>query len=73
MRWRQFFTPVKSMAAPDAKAYMDSLSLDDYNLIDVRQPGEYRGGHIPGAQLIPMAELDKKLGQLDPDKPTLVY
>ena len=30
------------------------------NLIDIREKGEYKGGHIPGAKNIPMAEL---LGQ----------
>jgi rhodanese-related sulfurtransferase len=27
------------------------------NLIDVREKGEYKGGHIPGAKNIPMSDL----------------
>lgn len=73
MRWKQFLTPVKSLTAPETKARLNDLSLDDYNLVDVRQPGEYRGGHIPGAKLIPVAELAERSSELDPTKPTFVY
>ena len=30
----------------------------------MRQPEEYRGGHIAGARLIPLAELETRLGEL---------
>jgi rhodanese-related sulfurtransferase/rubrerythrin len=61
------------LTAPETKARLNDLSLDDYNLVDVRQPGEYKGGHIPGAKLIPVAELAERSGELDPTKPTFVY
>lgn len=73
MRWRQFLTPVKSISASKAKNIMTDQSPEAFNLLDVRQPGEYETLHIPGAKLIPIAELDKRLDELDPDKPTLVY
>ena len=52
---------------------MNDNTPDGFNLIDVRQPGEYETSHIPGSKLIPIAELDKKIDDLDPTKPTLVY
>jgi rhodanese-related sulfurtransferase len=73
MRWKQFFTPVASISASKAKAIMADLSPEGFNLVDVRQPGEYEAHHIPGAKLIPIAELDRRLDELDPAKPTLVY
>jgi rhodanese-related sulfurtransferase len=73
MRWRQFFTPVKSISASKAKKIMTDQNPEAFNLLDVRQPGEYETRHIPGAKLIPIAELDKRLEELDPVKPTLVY
>ena len=73
MRWKQFFTPVKSMDCGEVRNYMADKDVDEFNLLDVRQPGEYEAGHIPGSKLIPIAELDKRLDELDPAKPTLVY
>jgi rhodanese-related sulfurtransferase len=73
MRWKQFFTPAKSIHATEAKAFMKNKSQDAFNLIDVRQPGEYEARHIPGSKLIPIAELDQRLDEIDPSKPTLLY
>ena len=73
MRWKQFFTPAKSINAIEAKTFMAERSQDEFNLIDVRQPVEYEIRHIPGSKLIPIAELDKRLDEIDPSKPTLLY
>lgn len=73
MRWKQFLTPVKSLNATETRKHLNDLSVEDYNIIDVRQPGEYKSGHIPGAKLIPVAELTERSSELDPTKPTFVY
>jgi rhodanese-related sulfurtransferase len=73
MRWKQFFTRVKSIDAPEAKNFMGKLAADQFNLIDVRQPGEYESGHIPGSKLIPLPELNNRIDEIDPAKPTVVY
>jgi rhodanese-related sulfurtransferase len=36
-------------------------------LLDVRNPDEYRAGHIPGATLIPLPELQGRSGELPKD------
>ena len=33
-------------------------------LLDVRQPDEYEAAHVPGAQLIPLAEVPDRLGEI---------
>ena len=38
--------------------------LDDLTVIDVRSPGEYAGGHIPGAHNIPLDHLQHALPAL---------
>lgn len=73
MKWKQFFTPVSSIDANEAKKMTAGKSADEVVFLDVRQPREYEGAHIPGSKLIPMGELDKRLSELDPDKPTVVY
>jgi rhodanese-related sulfurtransferase len=39
------------------------------NVIDVREPGEYLTGHVPGARLVPMGQLSSRLGELDRSRP----
>lgn len=46
---------------------------NEMQLLDVRAPDEWKGGHIPNAQHIFLGELRQKLGELDKSKPTAVY
>ncbi len=73
MKWVQFFTPVKALDFQAAEAYISKHSGDKITILDVRQPSEYSEGHIPGATLIPLAQLSDRLDEIDPEKPTLVY
>jgi rhodanese-related sulfurtransferase len=68
-----YFQPVSTWTAEEVRAFLRHRSAESYNLIDVRQPGEYESGHLPGARLIPMAELTDRLGDLDRSKPTITY
>src|SRR5690242_21803726 len=38
--------------------------LHELTIVDVRTPGEYAGGHIPGALNIPLDQLDRALPDL---------
>lgn len=33
-------------------------------ILDVREPGEYAGGHIPGSRLIPLGTLSTRLAEI---------
>jgi len=44
-----------------------------YILIDVREPEEYKEGHIPGAIDMPLRELGYRLYTLDRTKDIIVY
>ncbi len=68
-----YFQSVATMTAEQVRVFLDGHKPDEYNLVDVRQPGEYRHVHLPGARLIPLAELAGRLQELDPAKPTITY
>ena len=50
-----------------------AATVDGLQLVDVRQPGETANGTIEGAILIPLTELNTRLDELDPSRPTVVY
>ena len=68
-----YFKPVSTWPAEKVRQFMKDKNPDHYNLIDVRQPGEYERGHLPGAKLIPLGELKDRLSEVDPNKPTILY
>ena len=41
-------------------------------VIDVREPREYLDGHVPGALLVPIAQLLSRLSELPKDEPVLL-
>jgi rhodanese-related sulfurtransferase len=69
----EYFKPVSIWTAEEVRAFLRERGVESCNLVDVRQPEEYEGGHLPGARLLPMAELKDRLGDLDRSKPTITY
>ena len=68
-----YFKPVSTWSTERIRKFLNQESPGEYNLVDVRQPEEYELRHLPGAQLIPVGELPNRLGELNPNKPTIVY
>ncbi len=73
MNWETFFEESESVTAEETRRFIESGEPERYQLVDVRQPKEYEHAHIPGAILLPLAELAKRTGELNRDKPTIVY
>jgi rhodanese-related sulfurtransferase len=42
-------------------------------LIDVRVDHEWAAGHLPGATHLPLAELSERTGEIDKERPVLLY
>ena len=55
--------------APQIKALLAEGAL----LLDVREPGELRGGHAEGALLVPMQQVPGRLAEIPKDRPVIVY
>ena len=45
----------------------------DTQVLDVRERWEFEIGHLPGARLVPLAQLESQLATLDPGREILVY
>ncbi len=45
---------------------------DDIQIIDVREPHEYEIARIPGARLIPLGQVVKRMNEIDPAKETVM-
>jgi molybdopterin/thiamine biosynthesis adenylyltransferase/rhodanese-related sulfurtransferase/molybdopterin converting factor small subunit len=67
------FCGVRTVPVPE-QGVIDALQVkakldrgDDFLLIDVREPYEYQICSIPGAKLIPLGELPKRLNELSRD------
>jgi rhodanese-related sulfurtransferase/rubrerythrin len=72
MNSAEFSSPV-NLSAEDLKAFMETHAEKHYRLIDVRQPAEYRHGHIPGAILVPLLEFESVLFDLPADQDLVFY
>ena len=64
---------ITRLASHEVKELLDNDTLGTFQLLDVRQPREYEAGHIPGAKLIPLGELEYRYGELDKDRGIISY
>jgi rhodanese-related sulfurtransferase len=60
----------KKITAMEAKKMMDEKS--GYIILDVRTKDEYKGGHIPGAVLLPNESIGKETIDILPDKDQII-
>ena len=73
-----------SSSAPATSGTVRQISLEEfdklrsqtnYTVLDVRSPGEFAAGHVPGATNISVSASDfaKRIATLDKEKPCLVH
>lgn len=53
-------------------AALAALGPASVSLFDVRQPDEYEEGHVPGARLVPLADVPDRTGEFPTDGPVYV-
>ncbi len=64
---------IRSLTSDEIKVILDKDKRGEFLLLDVRQPEEYKAGHIPGAMLIPLGELEARQEELDRSKKIITY
>jgi len=64
--------PTKHPQEPFTRLTVDEAkelaAKDNVQVIDVRTPAEYAGGHVPGAINIPHMSIIARKAEIDPDK-----
>lgn len=65
--------PAKGLRNLNAEAFKEESVKYGAIIIDVREPGEFKSGFIPGARNIPLSQLSRRLGDIPRDKTLLLY
>ncbi len=73
MSYLDIFKPVDSIDTMQLAELLRHKHPDDLTLLDVRQPAEYAAGHLPGAKLIPLGELERRIEEINPRTTVVVY
>lgn len=60
--------PIIDVPAADWETWVES---SDATVIDVREPGEWERGTLPGALLIPQGEIIERIEEIPKDRPVL--
>lgn len=68
--FRSLLGGVAAINTTEAKARLDGA--EPPYLLDVREPSEFKDGHIPGARLVPLGDLADRLRDLPADREILV-
>ena len=66
------FDFLKKMTGMESETVdLAQLARAGAQIVDVRSPEEYRGGHVKGSVNIPLNELDRSLSRIRRDKPVI--
>jgi hydroxyacylglutathione hydrolase len=68
--WRTAAKPLE--ATPQITVHELHSRLDEFHVLDVRQPGEWANGHIPAAQFITGAELPERFAEVPRERDVAV-
>lgn len=72
--WSMFGSRVRGIQDVDTSGALQLINHKNAFILDVRQPEEYKSGHLLNAQLIPLGSLEARIGELTKykDKPVVV-
>lgn len=69
--WNNAGLPIETV--PQMSVHEVKSALDELQIVDVRSPDEWKGGHIPGARHLFVPEIRERASELDKKKPTVTY
>ncbi|MFL5572160.1 MAG: rhodanese-like domain-containing protein, partial [Gemmatimonadaceae bacterium] len=71
--WESRRGPLQQVPQVDPPGLRELIGADGVQVIDVRNPDEWRRGHLPGAIHIPLAALPERLSEVDPAAPVILH
>ena len=63
--WSMFGNRIRGIKQVDCSAALQLLNHKNALLLDVREEGEYKAGHILNSTLIPLNKLNERIGELE--------
>lgn len=63
--------PFADMSAAETEKFLNQDPSPDAAVLDVRTPSEYMAGHIPGAKLVPLDEIEVRMNEVPRNVQTL--
>ena len=66
-------TPADGVRRVTVQELQNMANKNEVLIVDVRNEDAYNTGHIRGAKLIPLGEIDKRSGELPKDKLIVTY
>ena len=70
--WRAAGRPIVKVPQIGVADLHTLVGRGGLQVVDVRRPAEYAGGHVPGAIAVPLDRLEREAARLDPARPTAV-
>ncbi len=71
--WKTKHGTEQEVTQLNSKQLHDMLRAKQVQVVDVRAPDEWAGGHVPGATHIPLAALPERIGELDTSRPIVLH
>ena len=71
--WKSRRGGLEQVPQLDATALKRVAGRNGRQVVDVRNPDEWSGGHLPGAVHIPLAQLPDRIGELDASAPIVLH
>lgn len=62
---------VKSIPSDEVQTLL-SKEKATIQFVDVREPGEFRSGHVPGFKNIPLSQLKSRLNEINTERPVVL-
>lgn len=70
---RAFLSSMDALETVDRDELRRRVISGEVTVLDVRPVEEFQAGHLPGARSIPVAELERRLGELPADREIVAY